>query len=103
MDMVTYPKQIEVESDDADAAAEDLLPLMKRLRITYLIDRDQLGWHTIKDWPSVLSLGEQQCLGMVRVIYHGCNWLLLDEATSAMGEDVAAECYCMLRERGKRH
>ena len=101
MGMLTYPKEFAAGSDDVDAAAAVLLPLMQRLRIAYLIERNEQGWHAIKDWPTVLSLGEQQCLGVIRVMYHGCQWLLLDEATSAMGEDVAAECYRVLEERGK--
>lgn len=101
MSMLTYPKQVEADSDEADAAAAVLLPLMQRLRVAYLIERNEQGWHAVKDWPTVLSLGEQQCLGVIRVLYHGCQWLLLDEATSAMGEDVAAECYSILKERGK--
>ena len=101
INMLTYPLEVEAGSDDAEAAAAVLLPLMQRLRVVYLIERNEEGWHAVKDWETVLSLGEQQCLGVIRVLYHGCSWLLLDEAMSAMGEDVAAECYGMLKERGE--
>lgn len=103
MGMLTYPNEVEAGTDEADVAAAILLPMMQRLRVAYLIERNEQGWHAIKDWPTVLSLGEQQCLGVIRVMYHGCQWLLLDEAMSAMGEDIAAECYGMFKEQGKNN
>ena len=44
-------------------------------------------------------MGEQQCLGILRAIYHKPRWAVLDEATSAMPEDVAVESYKLLQSR----
>lgn len=53
----------------------------------------------LAEWDAVLSMGEQQCLGIIRLLHHRPKWAVLDEATSAMAEDVAAEAYKMLDAR----
>jgi putative ATP-binding cassette transporter len=53
-------------------------------------------------WNRMLSVGEQQRLGIARALLHAPDFLFLDEATSALDERAEAELYGLLRERLKR-
>jgi vitamin B12/bleomycin/antimicrobial peptide transport system ATP-binding/permease protein len=50
-------------------------------------------------WNRMLSLGEQQRLGVVRAILHAPDFLLLDEATASLDEPSEAALYRLLHER----
>ena len=50
-------------------------------------------------WNRMLSLGEQQRLGIARAILHGPDYLFLDEATASLDEQSEAALYRLLRER----
>ena len=50
-------------------------------------------------WNRMLSLGEQQRLGIVRAILHAPDYLLLDEATASLDEPAEAALYRLLAER----
>src|SRR5204862_7944421 len=50
-------------------------------------------------WNRMLSLGEQQRLGMARAILHAPDYLFLDEATASLDEESEAALYRLLRER----
>lgn len=50
----------------------------------------------IEDWSRVFSLGEQQKLGFVRILYHRPKWLFLDEATSSLDEQAETHLYSTL-------
>ena len=58
------------------------------------------GWHAVRPWESLLSMGEAQCIGVTRALYHKPQFAVLDEATSAMAEDIARETYSVLAEQG---
>ena len=100
LDMCTYPEQLPPSDEDAATAAAiaTLTVLTARLRVAYLATRNPRGWHSVQQWDSVLSMGEQQALGIVRCVYHRPDFAVLDEATSACAEDVAAEAYSLLGE-----
>jgi len=72
-------------------------------------------WNTVKEWHDLLSLGEQQRLSVIRLLFHKpvCDKLLsvpclplltgslqvlaiLDEATSALSTDIEEEVYKLL-------
>lgn len=44
--------------------------LMAVVKLSYLVDRE--GWAASKQWATVLSLGEQQRLGMARLFFQKC-------------------------------
>jgi putative ATP-binding cassette transporter len=50
-------------------------------------------------WNRMLSLGEQQRLGVVRAILHAPDFLFLDEATASLDEPAEARLYKLLKDR----
>ena len=48
-------------------------------------------------WNRMLSLGEQQRLGIARAILHAPDYLFLDEATASLDEPAEAALYRLLR------
>ncbi|MDU6375109.1 MAG: ABC transporter ATP-binding protein/permease [Bradyrhizobium sp.] len=50
-------------------------------------------------WNRMLSLGEQQRLGMARALLHGPQYLFLDEATASLDEPSEARLYRVIAER----
>ncbi len=50
-------------------------------------------------WNRMLSLGEQQRLGIARAILHAPDYLFLDEATASLDEAAEAQLYELLKRR----
>jgi putative ATP-binding cassette transporter len=50
-------------------------------------------------WGRILSLGEQQRLGIARAILHAPDYLFLDEATASLDEPSESKLYRLLQER----
>ncbi|WP_407177054.1 ABC transporter ATP-binding protein/permease [Bradyrhizobium sp. STM 3562] len=50
-------------------------------------------------WNRMLSLGEQQRLGLARALLHAPQYLFLDEATASLDEAAEARLYRLLEER----
>ncbi|MCF8477457.1 MAG: ABC transporter ATP-binding protein/permease [Pseudolabrys sp.] len=50
-------------------------------------------------WNRMLSLGEQQRLGIARAILHAPDFLFLDEATASLDEAAEADVYRLLEQR----
>jgi putative ATP-binding cassette transporter len=50
-------------------------------------------------WNRMLSLGEQQRLGLARAILHAPDYLFLDEATASLDEPAEAALYQLLQQR----
>ncbi len=61
----------------------------------------QLGEHG--HWNRMLSLGEQQRLGLARALLHTPHYLFLDEATASLDEPSEAALYRLLEEKLPAH
>jgi putative ATP-binding cassette transporter len=88
-DAVTYPAEKGTIAPEkvADALIAVGLPrLAKRL--------DEEG-----HWNRMLSLGEQQRLGLARALLHAPDYLFLDEATASLDEPSEARLYRLLEEK----
>src|SRR5262249_2797673 len=86
---VTYPAEADTFSEEQlrEASSADGLPgLAERL------DEEA-------HWNRMLSLGEQQRLGIARAILQSPDYLFLDEATASLDEPAEAQLYRLLAER----
>jgi ABC-type uncharacterized transport system fused permease/ATPase subunit len=78
MEQVIYPH---VRSECIVPEA-DLVALLASLNLSYLTAGEG-GLHAVRRWDAQLSAGEQQRLGIARLLYHKPRFALCDEATSA--------------------
>ncbi len=74
---------------------EDMRGLLAAAGLPKLADRLDEEAH----WNRMLSLGEQQRIGIVRAILHAPDYLLLDEATASLDEPAEAALYRLLQDK----
>ncbi len=86
---VTYPS-IAAEFDKARIA--DILTAVGLPKLAQRLDEEA-------HWSTMLSLGEQQRIGIARALLHAPDVLLLDEATASLDEPSEATLYKLLHER----
>ncbi|KAJ3698082.1 hypothetical protein LUZ61_001787 [Rhynchospora tenuis] len=75
-----------------------LRTILENVRLVYLLERE--GWDSTPNWEDVLSLGEQQRLGMARLFFHQPKFGILDECTNATSVDVEEHLYRLAKEMG---
>eukprot|EP01060_Flectonema_neradi_P032685 TRINITY_DN5245_c0_g1_i1.p1 TRINITY_DN5245_c0_g1~~TRINITY_DN5245_c0_g1_i1.p1 ORF type:complete len:1290 (+),score=243.20 TRINITY_DN5245_c0_g1_i1:78-3872(+) len=96
-DQITYPERLSMPLTEEKTS--ELLSLLTLVGIPYLVDRH--GWEdTSKQWVYILSLGEQQRIGMARLFYHKPKFGILDECTSAVSIDVENKLYSEAKKCG---
>lgn len=88
----TYPNVNVLLSD------EDLKELLDKVDMTYVLER--FNPDSKQTWSNVLSGGEQQRVGMARLLYAKPAFAVLDEATSAVDEKLEEKFYSQLRLMG---
>jgi putative ATP-binding cassette transporter len=86
---VSYPS--EAHAFDAARMGE----LLAAVGLPAMAERLEESAH----WNRMLSLGEQQRLGIARAILHAPDFLFLDEATASLDEPAEAALYKLLKER----
>lgn len=86
---VAYPA--EPDSFDAGKVAE----LIEAVGLSALASRIEQEAH----WNRMLSLGEQQRLGIARALLYAPDFLFLDEATASLDEPAEAALYQLLERR----
>lgn len=77
-----------------DAALTDVLQAVGLPRLSGRLHEDA-------HWNRILSLGEQQRLGVARALLQAPDYLFLDEATASLDEPSEAKLYGLLHERLK--
>ncbi|CAL9228505.1 unnamed protein product [Arabidopsis halleri] len=77
-----------------------LKTILENVRLVYLLERDVGGWDATTNWEDILSLGEQQRLGMARLFFHRPKFGVLDECTNATSVDVEEQLYRVARDMG---
>lgn len=80
-----------------DRPDQTLVEVLRQVRLEELPERFG-GFDTIHDWPSVLSLGQQQRLAFSRVLLSQPAYVMLDEATSALDIENERYLYTLLAE-----
>eukprot|EP00250_Pteridium_aquilinum_P015282 c22492_g1_i1 orf=410-4411(+) len=76
-----------------------LLSILQDVRLVYLLEREG-GFDTTVNWEDMLSLGEQQRLGMARLFFHRPKYGILDECTNATSVDVEEHLYKLASSMG---
>ncbi|KAG4989903.1 hypothetical protein JHK85_032886 [Glycine max] len=74
--------------------------ILENVRLNYLLERDNNGWDANLNWEDILSLGEQQRLGMARLFFHRPKFGILDECTNATSVDVEEHLYGLANKMG---
>lgn len=101
-EMVTYPVLVQQPPDVSEstesAVSEELHSLLKLVGLKSLVEREGL-WGIAKPWGDLLSLGEQQALGIARLLYSKPKYAVLDECLSAVSSDVQASVFEALAQR----
>ncbi|KMT09515.1 hypothetical protein BVRB_6g129810 [Beta vulgaris subsp. vulgaris] len=70
----------------------EIKSILENVKLIYLLEREG-GLGTALNWEDVLSLGEQQRLGMARLFFHKPKFAILDECTNATSVDVEEHLY----------
>jgi len=83
-------------SNDISSTDQELQQLLCEVRLGHLLQRFPSGLDTEVDWASVLSLGEQQRVALVRLLYHKPLLAFLDEATAALDPKSEAVVYGLI-------
>lgn len=55
-------------ADTKNILDSQLKTILENVRLNYLLEREDAGWDANLNWQDILSLGEQQRLGMVSQI-----------------------------------
>jgi putative ATP-binding cassette transporter len=85
---IAYP------GEASDFSADRIREILVSIGLPQLADRIEEEAH----WNRILSLGEQQRLGLARALLHAPNYLFLDEATASLDEPSEAALYRLLLE-----
>ncbi len=89
-DQIVYPSRFDTLTDDA------IHQVLKQVNLGTLPERVG-GLDQERDWPTLLSLGEQQRLAFARILLTQPKYAILDEATSALDVNNERHLYKQLR------
>lgn len=90
----------EKSEDGTDVLNARLRSILENVRLVYLLEREEGGWDADLNWEDILSLGEQQRLGMARLFFHNPKFGILDECTNATSIDVEEHLYRVATDMG---
>jgi len=86
---IVYPAEADAFPDEQ---VRDALVAVGLPKLAQRLNEDE-------HWNRMLSLGEQQRLGVARALLHAPQYLFLDEATASLDEDAEAKLYHLLADR----
>jgi putative ATP-binding cassette transporter len=86
---IVYPAETEAFSPDR---VREVLTLVGLPQLSARLEQEA-------HWNRMLSLGEQQRLGLARALLHAPKYLFLDEATASLDEPSEAALYRLLEEK----
>ncbi|VFQ96004.1 unnamed protein product [Cuscuta campestris] len=89
----------ELSTGSHDILDSHLKTILESVKLIYLLEREG-GWDTVQNWEDILSLGEQQRLGMARLFFHKPQFGILDECTNATSVDVEEHLYRLAKDSG---
>ncbi len=93
-EQILYPK-----SDNINNIKDEvLLQILQQVNLSHIAER--FNFDIIKDWSTILSLGEQQRLAFARLLLAKSQYAILDEATSALDNDNEELLYRQLQKQG---
>jgi ABC-type uncharacterized transport system fused permease/ATPase subunit len=98
-DQVSYPTRLPHAPERASGDILRLQEALGRVGVLYLVERSG-GWDATRKWEDLLSLGEQQRIGLARLFFHKPAFAVLDECTSAVSVDVETQLYAQAHELG---
>ncbi|KAL7588610.1 hypothetical protein Lser_V15G35633 [Lactuca serriola] len=84
---------------DANILDMHLKRILENVKLLYLFEREG-RWDASQNWEDILSLGEQQRLGMARLFFHKPRFGVLDECTNATSVDVEEHLYQLACDMG---
>jgi putative ATP-binding cassette transporter len=93
--IATLKAAIAYPSDESTYTAEQIADVLRDVDLPKLAARLDEEDH----WNRMLSLGEQQRLGLARALLHAPDFLFLDEATASVDEASEARLYRLIAER----
>lgn len=96
-DQVTYPVRLETRTAEQESK---MLEALRKVGISFLVEREKGGWDAKKPWEDTLSLGEQQRMGLARLLFHVPQYGVLDECTDAVSVDGEIALYEALNAAG---
>ncbi len=95
-DQLLYPLQADAEHR---IPIDELRTLLRSVDLESLLDRSG-GGEEVTNWGEVLSLGEQQRLGMARLFFHKPKFAILDECTSGVTVEMEERFCRMVQDLG---
>ncbi|KAJ4898758.1 ABC transporter D family member 1 [Raphanus sativus] len=95
-----YTNNGESSTEAGSVLDAHLKTILENVRLVYLLERDESGWDATTNWEDILSLGEQQRLGMARLFFHRPKFGILDECTNATSVDVEEQLYRVAKDMG---
>jgi putative ATP-binding cassette transporter len=93
--IATLKGAIAYPSDESTYTSEQIADVLRDVDLPKLAARLDEEDH----WNRMLSLGEQQRLGLARALLHAPDFLFLDEATASVDEAAEAKLYRLIEQR----
>ncbi|MDA9754248.1 ABC transporter ATP-binding protein/permease [bacterium] len=101
MNLGSLEEQLSYPKSKGEFSYEEINNSLRKVSLEQLIKEH--GLDSVKDWSRILSVGEQQRLGFVRILLNKPNIVILDESTSALDEMNEKNAYKLLLENSIKY